>query len=113
MGTSRWWDLNDPEEEEAFGRAVSATVRNWMANKIKSRAGLDSRMTGRAAIVHVAGNMNAPGAIKCFREVASKLGPSNTVEALVLHERFRHLFPEGAVANARQRLDYFGDQQQP
>lgn len=101
---AKWWERNDREAEERFARALSNLVRNWMANGIRHRAGWHSRMSGREAVVHTAGNMSAPGAGKCFQEVARKLGPNNTVEALLLRPPHDVLFPEHVRTRAQDRL---------
>lgn len=101
---AKCWERNDREAEERFARALNNLVRNWMANGICHRAGWHSRMSGREAVVHTAGNMSAPGAGKCFQEVASELGPNNTVEALLLRAPHDILFPEHVRAQAQQRV---------
>jgi hypothetical protein len=101
---TRWWERNDPEAEDRFARALNNLVRNWMANSIIHRAGWHSRMTGREAGIHTAGNMSAPGARKCFDEVTRRLGPSNTVEELLLRAAHVELFPAHVRARAGATL---------
>lgn len=104
--TGHWWDDHSPEDQERFARAANDLVRNWMANGIKHRAGLHSKKTGREAI-RVAGNMGAPGAERCFREVASKLGAENTVAALLNRPPHKSLFPRYVLNGAQARLGEF------
>jgi len=85
--------------------ALTNLVQNWMANGVTCRGGLHSQMTTTDALMRSAGNMSAPGAVKCFREVADKLGPSNTLEALVLRAPYRALFPPHVLAGAAKRIN--------
>jgi hypothetical protein len=101
---AKWWERNDPEAEDRFARALNNLVRNWMANGISHRAGWHSRMSGREAVIHTAGNMSAPGARECFQEVARELGPKNTVEALLLRAPHDALFPAQVRVRAQDRL---------
>src|SRR6185437_6452244 len=106
-GTTHWSGRHSPEDQERFARAANDLVRNWMANGITRRAGLNSRMSGGNAVMKAAANATAPRAVNCFNEVASKLGAENTIEALIIRPPHDSLFPRRVLDAANARLNEF------
>ena len=76
---------------------IALPVRGWLG-LYRTSVGLGLRYLLRhgylrEAVIRVAGNTSAPGAQRCFREVASKLGAGSTIEAILGRPPHDSLFP--------------------
>lgn len=87
---------------ERFERALQAIATSWR------RVGIDTRGISSGAPPYrfkVEGWIVADGSRGRFNEVVQKLGPTQTVEQLILREDYRELFSDRVRAAARERLE--------
>jgi hypothetical protein len=90
--------------EELLRQQVRNLRAAWDAAGIDLR-GITNVMKADIPSSQLGGYIVSPGSRKRCDEAVQKFGTEDTLEALVLQPRFRDLFPEHVLRNARLRVE--------